>query len=419
MAEYPAEIAKLLRLGEVVVPNGHTTLAEASQPVQNPVSKPMAGGFVPGDLPIVDLDAELNKPLADRVVESILQDAKPDYTTMPAVPGKPTEVVMPAPTHKSEPAAAKPFSVKRLFKGLVMYPAIFVVSFAFFYVLFNFSSLVSQVNAWFIKPEDEVVLDQDLGPFYSWIQGYYFAVVDKTLLEPNNDVDKDGLSNLDEYIIRTNPTIADSDGDGKTDGTEVMNSTNPWGKGSMTADQLKLREQMDIIKINNRISFNTASVADQTLADPGIDYDFSKPGRLSIPRLNMQVPLIWTQDPSQFDTDLTKGVVHYPGTALPGEKGTVYISGHSSDYFWKTHPYKQVFAKINVLQPGDDIFVDIYGKDGKTYTYRYQVSEKNVFKPDDQSQFIDNSQYKLNLSTCWPIGTQRDRYVVSATMVPL
>jgi LPXTG-site transpeptidase (sortase) family protein len=285
--------------------------------------------------------------------------------------------------------------------------------------LFNLSSLVSQVNAWFVKPEDEVVLNQDLGAFYSWIGGYYFAVTDKTLLEPNNDVDKDGLSNLDEFVIRTNPTIADSDGDGEKDGEEVMNSTNPWGKGDMTAAQLKLREKMDIIKINNRITFNTVSIADRAQADPSIDYDFSKPGRLSIPRLDMQVPLIWTQDPSQFDTDLTKGVVHYPGTALPGEKGTVYISGHSSDYFWKNHPFKQVFAKINVLQPGDDIFVDIYGKDGKTYTYRYQVSEKNVFKPDDQAQFIDNSQYKLNLSTCWPIGTQRDRYVVSATMVPL
>lgn len=33
-------------------------------------------------------------------------------------------------------------------------------------------------------------------------------------------------------------------------------------------------------------------------------------------------------------------------------------------------------------------------------------------------QFIDNSGAKLiNLSTCWPIGTQKDRIVVSAILV--
>jgi len=128
------------------------------------------------------------------------------------------------------------------------------------------------------------------------------------------------------------------------------------------------------------------------------------------------VPIIWSKDPVDFDHDLTEGVVHYPGTALPGEQGTVYISGHSSDYVWKRHPYRQVFARINTLEPGDDIFIDVYGADGKLYNYRYTVAYENVYSPDDQTQFIDNSAAKLNLSTCWPIGTQKDRYVVTAVL---
>ena len=232
-------------------------------------------------------------------------------------------------------------------------------------------------------------------------------------------IDKDGLSNYDEFVMRTNPTVADSDLDGKSDGAEVIDNTNPWGNGSMTKQQKSLLEKIDLIKINNRLNYNVVSINDSEVLPPKIDYDLSKPGRLSIPKLNMQVPLIWTKDPKDFDSDLTKGVVHYPGTALPGEKGTAYISGHSSDYLWKKHPYKQVFARINALEVGDDIFIDIYGLDGKTYNYRYRVSAENVYKPDDQTQFIGNGQAKLNLSTCWPIGTQKDRYVVSATLVPL
>ena len=104
---------------------------------------------------------------------------------------------------------------------------------------------------------------------------------------------------------------------------------------------------------------------------------------------------------------------------MPGEQGTVYISGPSSDYPWKKHPYKQVFARLNALEPGDDVFVDIYGIDGKLYNYRYQVVSENIYRPDDQTQFVDNSAAKLNLSTCWPIGTAKDRLVVTAILQSL
>ncbi len=302
--------------------------------------------------------------------------------------------------------------------GLLVYPLVFVVAFGFFYVVLNFNALMLQIGSWFAKDESEVILQEDLEAYQQWINGYFFAVGDKEKLEPNHDIDTDGLTNLDEFIIKTNPTLSDSDSDGISDGIEVINGTNPWGTGKMSAKQQKTLEKVDLIKINNRISFNAAS---KNLADLSHtqNFDMTKPGRLSIPKLNLQVPIIWTEDPVQFDQDLTRGVVHYPGTALPGERGTVYISGHSSDYFWKSHPYKQVFARINALEPGDDIFVDVYGIDGKIYNYKYRVTSETIYAPDDQAQFIDNTQAKLNLSTCWPIGTQKDRYVVSAVLEKL
>lgn len=306
--------------------------------------------------------------------------------------------------------------------SLLVYPAIFLAAFGFFYVLLNFGSIVAQVQGFFTKPQDQTILGDQLTAYYDWINGYYYAVGDKKLLDPNNDIDHDGLSNMDEFIMHTNPTVADSDSDGFSDGIEVINGMNPWGDGSMTSAQKKLAEGLNMIVINNRISAQVAensNTGGQVLGANTFKYDLNKPGRLSIPRLNMSVPLIWSKDPSDFENDLTQGVIHYPGTALPGEQGTIYVSGHSSDYIWKKDPYHAIFAKLNYLQNGDDVFVDVYGQDGKIYNYRYQVVATNTYKPDDQTQFIDNSAFKLNLSTCWPIGTQKDRLVVSAIQKPL
>lgn len=319
----------------------------------------------------------------------------------------------------------RPSKIKREFKAkhILLYPLVFVIAFGFFYVLLNISSLWSQFQGFFTKPQEEVVLGESLNEYYSWIGGYYFSVGDRNLLEPNHDIDKDGLSNMDEFTMRTNPVLADSDGDGYSDGLEVLNAFNPWGQGSMTENQTKLAAGLDTAVVNNRISYNSAPTTQQNLGTVSgaqiISYDQQIPGKLSIPRLNMQVPIIWSQDPENFDADLGKGVIHYPGTSMPGNLGTVYISGHSSDYIWKRSAFGQVFSRINHLQPGDDIFVELYGLDGTTYNYRYEVTGQKTYAPDDQTQFIDDSGYKLNLSTCWPIGTTKERLVVSAVQVPL
>src|SRR3989344_7819932 len=128
------------------------------------------------------------------------------------------------PAHHLEFVPEKVRTLK--FRGLIIYPTIFIVAFIIFYAALNFSSLVSQVEGFFMKPQEEVVLGDQLVPYYQWISGYYFSVGDSKLLEPNNDIDKDGLSNMDEFIMRTNPIVADSDSDGYSDGTEIMNYKN-------------------------------------------------------------------------------------------------------------------------------------------------------------------------------------------------
>ena len=58
---------------------------------------------------------------------------------------------------------------------------------------------------------------------------------------PNQDFDADGLTNAEEQEWQTDPIVADTDGDGYVDGTEVSHGYNPLGPG-------KLNEPAPVIK---------------------------------------------------------------------------------------------------------------------------------------------------------------------------
>jgi LPXTG-site transpeptidase (sortase) family protein len=357
-----------------------------------------------------------------------------DHTILPHIQGAPEglpidkthEPVAPikTPTSKQDNFAHEIESIgtsRSSFRGLVVYPAIFLAAFVFFYVILNFSSVFAQINGLFIKPQSQQILGGQSAEYYKWISQYFYAVGDPNLLAPTADIDHDGLTNYDEFIMHTNPIVADSSGNGMLDGVKVLNSINPWGDGPMTKQQREWASKLDLIAINDRINYAAAQNHQGSVAGAAaINFDQSKPGKLSIPKLKINVALIWSQDPSSFDNDLTHGVIHYPGTAMPGENGIIYVSGHSSDYFWKHDPMHDIFAQLNYLAPGDDILIEATGVDGKIYNFRYQVTGSNIYKPDDQAQFFGDAKVsKLNLSTCWPIGTQASRYVVSAVQVGL
>lgn len=409
-----AEIHRLLKLEEPKTPG--------VLPVPEPDVKPeekraktdptprTTEGAAPLNLPAIE---SLNVPFhtaKDEVM--VMPKLQPNEKTSRPSPGSVTNMEA---LLRDEPAQNKPGRLK----NLIVYPVIFAVAFVGFYALLNLPSLASQVKAWFIKPQDEQILQEDLTEYNGWISGYFFSVGNRELLGANNDIDHDGLTNYEEFVLGTNPTLVDSAGNGLSDGVKVIDGLNYWGSGPMTDSQKERVKKLDLNLINNRISYNSAVTHGSTAVEHKVAFDRNREGKLSIPRLNLQVPLVWSDDPSDFETDLSRGVIHYPGTAMPGEQGTMYVSGHSSDYLWKRNEYKRVFAQLNALEPGDDIFIEAYGLDGKVYNHRYTVTAEHVYKPDDQTQFIDNSTAKLNLSTCWPIGTAKDRYVVSAILKPL
>ena len=146
--------------------------------------------------------------------------------------------------------------------------------------------------------------------------------------------------------------------------------------------------------------------------------------RLVIPKINKNIPIIkipnkfmtedlWGKFEKEVQEFLRKGVVHYPGTAAPGQIGNSFITGHSSYYPWDKGHYKEVFANLNQLEPGDEYFIYFQQK-----KYTYQVKEKKEVSPFAIKILEQSKVNKLStLMTCWPLGTTLKRLIVVGEQV--
>lgn len=145
--------------------------------------------------------------------------------------------------------------------------------------------------------------------------------------------------------------------------------------------------------------------------------------RLIIPRINQNIPVIrvsseallkkdWSGLEAEMQKALQDGVVHYPGTSLPGQTGNVVITGHSSYFPWDPGRFKDVFALLHDVVVGDKIVV--YYKQDK---YLYEVDEIKIVLPEDISVLKQTPQNKLTLITCTPVGTNLKRLIVTAVPV--
>ncbi|MDO8507813.1 MAG: sortase [bacterium] len=131
--------------------------------------------------------------------------------------------------------------------------------------------------------------------------------------------------------------------------------------------------------------------------------------RIIIPKISANVPIVYagTKDEKTIQNLLHSGVVHYQGTAMPGEVGNSFITGHSSNYWWDTGKYNQVFVMLDKLGPGDQAVVYNNGK-----KFVYTVRDKVVVAPEDVSVLSPTATPTLSLMTCTPPGTSWKRLVV-------
>ncbi len=122
--------------------------------------------------------------------------------------------------------------------------------------------------------------------------------------------------------------------------------------------------------------------------------------RIRIPAIGVDAPVVegdgWEQ--------LKKGVGHHPGSANPGQRGNLVLSGHDD-------VYGEVFRYLDRLKPGDKIIV--YTAD-KAYTYI--VTEIHIVEPTDVQWLAPTAQPTITLISCYPYMVDNRRIVVRGVL---
>ena len=123
-------------------------------------------------------------------------------------------------------------------------------------------------------------------------------------------------------------------------------------------------------------------------------------GRIAMPTLGRSYVVVEGTDTET----LRKGPAHYPGTALPGQGGTVALAGHRTTYL-------APFRSIDELQSGQPIVVTMpYGR------FTYRVENMRIVKPTALWVTKRVAHERLVLTACHPLYSAAQRIVVFARL---
>lgn len=128
-------------------------------------------------------------------------------------------------------------------------------------------------------------------------------------------------------------------------------------------------------------------------------------GRILIPRLNLDLPLLEMSDVLDQKT-LNRGPSHLAGTCYPGQAGNCVIAGHRSTF---TSPFRE----LGELQQGDTIIL----QDSKGGNFQYQIDRIFPVRPDQVEVISPTETATVTLITCHPLNSDRQRLIVHGHLV--
>ncbi|PIS09534.1 hypothetical protein COT75_01085 [Candidatus Beckwithbacteria bacterium CG10_big_fil_rev_8_21_14_0_10_34_10] len=192
-------------------------------------------------------------------------------------------------------------------------------------------------------------------------------------------------------------------------------------------DELRVAEAKDVIsplvagvftqKEAEVIPRGTGEEVDYDLINnwfPSVPTPSVEPGRIT--HYTLTIPKVKIKDAvvEIGGTKVKKNLVHYPGTALPGDLGNMVIFGHSVlPVFYNPKDYKTIFSLIPTLENGDIIYIYYDGIE-----FQYQVFDYKEVKPEEINILEQRfDQQTLSLITCVPPGTYLKRGIVKARLV--
>lgn len=165
------------------------------------------------------------------------------------------------------------------------------------------------------------------------------------------------------------------------------------------------------------VSPGPAPAAEISEVDPTVTLTkVSEAEKLLIPKLNVEVPIIFGVDFTEVMEAMNRGVAHYRiagADAYPGQVGNFVITGHSAGDIYSSNQYKFIFSGLERLETGDLLYVH-YG--GVRYTYR--MVGREIVEPTEIAKLtFQTDKPMLTLVTCYPLGTSRQRLLVFAEQI--
>ncbi|MGM9926278.1 MAG: class D sortase [Bacillus sp. (in: firmicutes)] len=124
-------------------------------------------------------------------------------------------------------------------------------------------------------------------------------------------------------------------------------------------------------------------------------------GELYIPKLDKSLPIIHGTD----EDELAKGVGHFAGSVLPGERDNSVLSGHRDT----------VFRRLGEVGVGDELVTTTTAG-----TFTFKVKKTRIVDSDDRTVIVPKNKPTLTVTTCYPfnfIGDAPERYILVAELV--
>jgi sortase A len=140
----------------------------------------------------------------------------------------------------------------------------------------------------------------------------------------------------------------------------------------------------------------TLPVPEDAPPDPYADTPAVVHGTLSLPTIGVSQPL---QEGVTL-TAVNRGPGHWPGTAMPGQRGNVVVAGHRTTY-------SRPFHDLDLLKPGDPLIFTM--NDGTVWTY--EMTGTSIVGPDGMHIVQQTPDYTATLFACHPKGSAAQRIV--------
>jgi sortase A len=126
------------------------------------------------------------------------------------------------------------------------------------------------------------------------------------------------------------------------------------------------------------------------------------PTRIVVAAIGVDWPIV----PGDGWEQLKLGVGHHPGSANPGERGNMVLSGHND-------VFGEVFKDLEALKNGDEVHVFAGGK-----LFKYEVRAKRIVSPEELTVLQPTRESVVTLITCHPYRVDTHRLVVIAQLIP-